>query len=184
MWEVLTGKMPHVDSSMTPREVALLGVGNPYELKGCLKWPSSKDLLPGLDCSMIQQLRPLFDRCISKDAQARPSFEQIQHELAGVLAEAQAALAPKAAAGAAAVNAQADGGAPVCCASLGPCSQGSIVPLAPTAAAAARKADVQQYSSPFVGARGAQCFVNSSVLSSPFAAGDTLLKVADGLYCQ
>ena len=147
-----------------------LRAGNPCELKGCLRWPSSKEMLPGLDCSMIQQLQPLFDSCVSKDAPAISSFEQIQHELAGVLAEARAALAIKAAAGAT-VYVQADGGAAACYSSLGPGSQEFSLPLAPMAAAAMQKSDAMQNSSPFAAAGGPQC-----VLTSSCAAGDTPLN--------
>lgn len=137
-------------------------------MKGPLQWPSSEELLPGLDCSLIQKLQPLFKRCVSLNQQQRPSFEHIEQQLASVLKEARAATAAQAAAKTCTLEQdQMRAPAGMLQASLGPSfnAPGSL-----ESPAAATKQATYLVDSPFAAAKGQACVPNGDVRWSPFMA--------------
>jgi hypothetical protein len=167
MWELLTGRLPHVDSNMAPRQVEALGAGNPCVMKGPLQWPSSEQLLPGLDCSLVQQLQPLFNSCVSANMRQRPSFEDIQVKLTDVLMEIQAATtaAAQSKAGGLTDQAQCRGPIAMCQASLGPVAHG-VSSADSVAAASVPAAYIEE--SPFAAIKDQYRLKSATVQWSPF----------------
>lgn len=73
--------------------------GNPVAAIGRLQWPKPGQLLSGFDSEELQRLKPLFEACTDPDPKQRPTFEQIQCQLAELVKKAaEGAMASRAAA--------------------------------------------------------------------------------------